>query len=330
MIRGMSRHRFPSRLRSCLAIVLAFSLAAIASLAMGDTAFASAKSRAAQQALQAQQALDDDRIQRNVETALYKQPALLAAQFTALKPAEPRQVNMYFVGVGGDGTQEVFRREIEYVQQDFDQRMGTRGRSIVLVNSRSSADRLPMATVTSIRQSLQAVAAKMDKSRDILFLYLSSHGSRDHVLSLEQEGMFLRGLSAVELAGMLKETGIRWKVVVVGACYAGGFIKPLQDEHTMVIAAARADRSSFGCQDENDFTYFGRAFFKEALPQASSFGDAFKVAQERVRQRETQLFGRKRAKASAFSEPQMHEPPEVRQYLQAWWVRNEAGAAARP
>jgi hypothetical protein len=198
---------------------------------------------------------------------------------------------------------------------------------VVLVNSRSSADRLPMATVTSIRQSLQAVAARMDTSRDILFLYLSSHGSPDHVLSLEQEGMFLRGLSAPDLARLLKESGIRWKVVVVGACYAGGFIKPLKDEHTMVITAARADRSSFGCEDENDFTYFGRAFFKEALPKASSFGEAFKLAQAMVRQWEAQMFGRKRGRARAYSEPQVYEPPEVRQYLQAWWAQQEARTA---
>lgn len=271
---------------------------------------------------------EDTRIQLNVEAALYRQPALLDAQLAALKPAEPHRVNMYFVGVGGDGLQEVFRREIEYVRQDFDQRMGTQGRSVVLVNSRSSVERLPMATVTSIRQSLQAVAAKMDKSRDILFLYLSSHGSRDHVLSLEQEGMFLRGLSASTLASLLKDTGIRWKVVVVGACYAGGFITPLKDEHTMVITAARADRSSFGCQDENDFTYFGRAFFKDALPKASSFGDAFRLAQALVRQRETRMFGSKRGKARAYSEPQVYEPPDITRYLQAWWAQQ--GAVARP
>ena len=43
----------------------------------------------------------------------------------------------------------------------------------------------------------------------------------------------------------------------------------------MVITAARADRTSFGCADENDFTYFGRAFFNEALPASGSFFEAF-------------------------------------------------------
>lgn len=298
--------------------VLLIALSCALGGALFGAAPAAAKSRA--------QALleEDARIQRNVEVALYKQPQLLQTQLAAIKPSEPGQVHMYFLGVGGDGTQEVFRREIEFVRQDFDQRMGTQGRSVVLANSRSSVERLPMATVTSIRQSLQAVAGRMDKSRDILFLYLSSHGSPDHVLSLEQEGMFLRGLSAAELGAMLKDTGIRWKVVVVGACYAGGFIKPIKDEHTMVITAARADRSSFGCEDENDFTYFGRAFFKDALPQSSSFGEAFTRAQQLVRQREVRLFGRQR-KGRAFSEPQIHEPLEVQQYLKAWWARHDAG-----
>lgn len=269
---------------------------------------------------------EDRRVQLSVETALYKQPALLAQQLNALKASDPKRVNMYFIGVAGDGEQEVFRREIEYVKREFDEQHGTQGRSVVLANSRSSVERLPMATVTSIRESLKAVAAKMDKSRDVLFLYLTSHGSPDHVLALEQEGMFLRGLGAKELADLLKESGIRWKVVVVGACYSGGFIAPLKEDHTIVITASRPDRSSFGCQDENDFTYFGRAFFKDALPASSSLSDAFDMARKLVRQRETQLFGRSRKQARAYSEPQMYDPPEAKRYLAQWWLGSKEPA----
>ena len=58
-------------------------------------------------------------------------------------------------------------------------------------------------------------------------------------------------------------------------------------------SSARADRASFGCADENDFTYFGRAFFKEALPQSSSFEEAFEKATVLIAQWETtQQIGR--------------------------------------
>jgi Peptidase C13 family len=44
---------------------------------------------------------------------------------------------------------------------------------------------------------------------------------------------------------LLKKSGIRWKVVVISACYGGGFIDPVKDDTTLVITATRHDRRSF-------------------------------------------------------------------------------------
>ena len=136
----------------------------------------------------------------------------------------------------------------------------------------------------------------------------------DHELVLGQQAMPLRGLRAAELGEILRASGIRWKVVVVSACYSGGFVDALQDERTLVITAARRDRRSFGCADENDFTYFGRAFFKEALPGAQSFQQAFKTAYGLVEQWE-----RKETK-DAHSVPQIHSPAAIEAHLQRWWA----------
>jgi hypothetical protein len=181
-----------------------------------------------------------------------------------------RKINLYLLGVAGDGAQEVFHRETSFVQRQFDRDYGTVGRSLMLVNSRNTVAQQPMATRTSIAASLDALGAKMDKANDILFLFLTSHGSPEHELALAQNGMDLHSLPAQELASMLKHSGIRWKVIVISACYAGGFIDALKDEHTLVITAARRDRTSFGCDDQNDFTYFSEAYFKEALPRAQA------------------------------------------------------------
>jgi hypothetical protein len=252
-----------------------------------------------------------------VEEALYGQRRLLDQALGALEPRAPGKVNMYLLAVAGDGSQEVFRREAEFVRGQFDESFGTKGRSLSLVNSRTTVSSLPMATVTSIREALQAIAARMDPQEDILFLFLTSHGSREHELVLNQNGMSLRGLPAGQLAEALRESGIRWKVVVVSACYAGGFIDHLKDEHSLVLAAARHDRRSFGCADENDFTYFGRAFFQDALPSSGSFQDAFHAADALVRERE-----RKHEKMTPeeHSLPQMHDAPAIREHLRRWWA----------
>ena len=261
----------------------------------------------------------------NVETALYNQRALLAQAVAALAPREQGRINLFLLAVGGDGSQEVFRREVEFVRRQFAERFGTGKRTIALVNSRSTVGTAPMATVTSIREALAAIGARMDRSQDILFVFLTSHGSREHELALNQNGMDLPDLSAADLGRLLRESGIRWKVVLISACYSGGFLEPLKDDNTLVITAARHDRQSFGCADENDFTYFGRAYFEKALPQASSFEDAFRKAEGIVREMELQgpgapAAGGKPASAE-HSLPQMHSAGPIEQQLQRWWAQ---------
>lgn len=256
----------------------------------------------------------------NVEMALYNQRTLLDAAVAALARRDPKQdINLYLMAVGGDGSQEVFRREVDFVREQFDRDFRTQGRSLVLVNSRTTVSQLPMATRTSIREGLQGIASRMDKEKDILFLYLTSHGSEDHQLTLDQNGMDLRNLGAKELSTLLKESGIRWKVVVVSACYSGGFIEPLQDAHTLVITASHADRRSFGCADENDFTYFGRAFFKESLPNSKSFSDAFQSAKALVQKWEDDDFKQvSKTEENSHSEPQISTVPAIEAHLQRW------------
>lgn len=263
----------------------------------------------------------EKKLQVAFETALYEQKALLDKSLGALQPGTPGTIDMYLLAVGGDGSQEVFRREVDFVRGAFAERFGTAGRTVALVNSRNTLASQPMATVTSIRAALQAIAARMDRDEDILFLFMTSHGSKTHEFVLNQRGIQLRGLPAARLGELLRESGIRWKVVLVSACYSGGFIDPLKDDRTLVITAAHRDRRSFGCADENDFTYFGRAFFKEALPGALSFAQAFDRASTLVDEWERADVAKsgKPAAADHHSLPQIHRPKPIEAHLQRWW-----------
>lgn len=274
--------------------------------------------------------LQDEETQRtrsNVESALYAQAALLDAALGRLQARDPGKINLYLLTVAGDGNQEVFRRETEFVQASFAQRFGIGGHSVALTNAKASADRLPIATVTSIRRSLDSIGAKMDKAQDILFVYLTSHGSKDHEFSLDLPGAPLPNLSAPALRDALQHSGIRWKVLVVSACYSGGFIEALRDPQTLVITSARADRTSFGCADENDFTYFGRAFFKEALPQSRSFEDAYAKAKTLIAAWEDKDDRRRPAAAAeapdaeGHSLPQIDSAPAIEAQLKRWWAQ---------
>ena len=245
------------------------------------------------------------------ELALYNQNELLEKAWKGLKDNDPNNIDLYLLTVAGDGRQGVFRREANYIKEYFDKELGTQGKSMQLVNSRLTARDIPQSTITSIKRSLNVMAQRMDSQQDVLFLYLTSHGSKNHKFYLNHPAMSRNDLSAKELASMLADIPVKWKVLVVSACYSGGFIPELKDENTLVITAAASDKTSFGCSDGAEFTYFGEAFIKDALPTSDSFSEAFDKAFELVSLRE-------KAEEFEASIPQIHKPKAILAQLKRW------------
>ena len=99
--------------------------------------------------------------------------------------------------------------------------------------------------------------------------------------------MRLAQLTPATLASMLSASAVKWKVIIISACYAGGYIEALRDPHTLIITAAAADRASFGCENGQDFTWFGKAYFADALAQGLGFVEAFERASRLVSELET-------------------------------------------
>lgn len=220
------------------------------------------------------------------EEILYLQSRLLDEQLQRLQPGTQGQADIYFLGVAGDSAQKVFLREIRSVYQIMLERFTSREHAQLLINNPETLRFEPIATVTSIRAAVQRFSEVMDRDDDILFIYLTSHGSQENGVALSQSPLKLQQLQPIVLRKILDDAGIRWRVIVISACHSGVFIEPLADDHTLVITAAAADRASFGCADENDYTYFGRAYFEDALADTDSFIDAFERARERVTERE--------------------------------------------
>lgn len=240
-----------------------------------------------------------------LELGLLQQGDLLEQSLAAL-PASTPAVELYSLTLAGDGKQSVFLREADYVAKLLRERFGARG-NITLTNHRDHLADRPLATRESLTRAVRALAERSGPE-DLVFIYLTSHGSRSHELSIDQPRLELADLPASELAALLKPLAGRDKVIVISACYSGGFIPLLQDDHTLVMTAARADRVSFGCSEENDFTYFGRALFAEALQQTDDLQRAFELAKRTVAERE---------QADDFepSEPQLWAPQAV---LKRW------------
>lgn len=219
------------------------------------------------------------------EALLYDQPARIAAVVARVMPSEPGAPRAYFVGFAGDADPEVFSRETQFARQAFAARFGSADRSVLLINDAGDRDTWPLASVSGLEQALKRLAARMDPEQDVLVLFLTSHGSEDG-LEVRNGTLPLAQLEPEDLRQALDESGIRWRVVVVSACYAGVFIDALKNETTAIVTASDAAHSSFGCQEDRELTWFGEAFLKDALPASDSLEQAFARAAKLIAQRE--------------------------------------------
>jgi hypothetical protein len=255
----------------------------------------------------------------DAEQAMYAQPALLDAALAKLAPQTPGKPDLYVVAFAGDAQEDVFRNEAEYVETLFSERFGARGHVVVLENNVQTVTTRPVASWTNLHRTLEAVATRMDPTEDILLLYLSTHGSEDHQLLVDLDPLPLNQLGPDDIVDAFRTTpAMRWKVVVVNACYSGGFIDALRDDSTMVMTSARADRTSFGCGSDSDITYFGKAFLAEALNKTTSLREAFDLARVSVDEWESADAQPGEGEVVEHSEPQIASSASIEAKLDAW------------
>ena len=220
------------------------------------------------------------------ESALYAQQALLRAAEQRLKPERAGVEDLYFVGFAPYAAQDVFMKETLAIGKLLEERFDVGGREINLISHARVIDQFPIATLTSLRRALGAVGRRINPEEDVVLLHLTSHGSQNHELSVEFYPLQLQAIRPADVRAALDDAGIKWRIVVVSACYSGGFIDALKDTHALVIAASDANHTSFGCGDAFDFTYFSQAYYDGALRGTYSFEQAFGIARQAIAARE--------------------------------------------
>jgi len=246
-----------------------------------------------------------------VEARLYDQEQRLRQALLKVVDHDPLKIDMYFLGIAGDGHQEVFRRDVQRVKTLFDEQYNTQQRSMLLVNSRDKNTTSPLATKQSIEISLRDIAAKMDANQDILFVLLSGYSSEENVFYLEQPGFGLEHIKGDELGALLKSLPVKNKVIVVSSCYAGGFVKPIKDDNTMIVVASAADKKIFNCGGYRQNTVFIETFFGNHLSSEPNFYQAFESTRNNIAVLEKQL-------GYVASEPLIFRPKAIVTVLDAW------------
>jgi hypothetical protein len=232
------------------------------------------------------EAADGGDSQADAETVLFEQPRRIDQALAAIRSEDSPSPKAFFLGFAGVGEQKVFAQEIGLASRVLSERYGMENRALSLINDQRDLERAPLASVSGLKYALRGLAHRMNLDRDVLFLVISSHGASEPAIAVSNSDLPLNDMTDEDLAGALSDSGIRWRVIIISACYAGGFIDALKNPRTIVITAAAADRTSFGCSNDRDLTYFGEAFFRDALPEARSLRDAFERAKAAIALRE--------------------------------------------
>jgi hypothetical protein len=201
----------------------------------------------------------------------------LTRALATLQPQRAGTVDAYVISIALD-SDPVFAREARVAGSVLGARYGAQGRTIVLAGSDGSApSTLPRGTPETFGIALARIAELMNRNEDVLVVYTSGHGTPYGLYYNDADNGY-GAISPNRLHDILDQVGIRNRLLILSACFSGVFVPRMQAENTAIVTAASADRSSFGCVAENDWTFFGDAMINHALrkpqPLAAAFNEA--------------------------------------------------------
>jgi hypothetical protein len=223
--------------------------------------------------------------------AVWDAQPILIGKCLALIPSTapdraPNRPNIYTVAISPHGTQNLFSREARLALQKFGANYGgTAQRGMLLSNAPVDFTQVPLATRDNIIQVLNAVARRMQSPDDVMIIYLVSHGSPDAALGSALPGNIPTiAVSADLLADALDRAHVGRRVIIISACFSGSWIPRLASDDAIIMTAASADRTSFGCAEDRPLTYFGDAFLNGPLSRGASLAESFEGARKTVTQ----------------------------------------------
>lgn len=245
-----------------------------------------------------------------MEARLYTEASRLQSALSSLAPQRPGVRDVYFLAVGGDGTEGVFSREVDWVSERLAGVLDLKRRQVRLVNGGSNDQ--PLATRTSVREALKALDGLMDPQEDLLLVHIVSHGTRNGELVLDARNLQLNNLTVEDGKQWLNGLKVKHQWIVVSACYSGQWVNALATPQRAVFSSAAQDRTSFGCSDDSERTWFSRALYGEDMSAGIHDPDAwFAAANDRVTAME----------ADQGIEDDAHSLPQksVGQEFVRWW-----------
>jgi hypothetical protein len=206
--------------------------------------------------------------------ATQAQAALLQAEVARLAPHRNGETAIYALGIAGWAGLDVFAKEIDGGLASIARVLPIKDRTLRLINNPATLASVPLASLHNLTAAVHAVGNVMNKDDDVLVLLMTSHGDRKG-FALQLPDQAPVDLTPKEVAEILDREGIKYRAVIISACFSGIFLPPLANDNTIVMTAADDQHTSFGCAPERDWTYFGDAFLRQSLQPGTDFEQAF-------------------------------------------------------
>lgn len=202
---------------------------------------------------------------------------------TGAAKSGPNDSHLTAVLVAGDASITAFDDAIDYLH-DMLLARGLPPEQIHMLSARGDrpATVEPARLATAIAQ-LDAVKPAADGS---CLVFLTSHGAPEQGFYLADDDALMPPILDRALA---TGCGSAPTVVIVSACYSGQFAAaPMLKPNRIILTAAAADRSSFGCEAGATYTFFDECLLG-ALPNAPTWRTVYERARGCVSVRERQI-----------------------------------------
>jgi Peptidase C13 family len=200
----------------------------------------------------------------------------MADVLKALPPQRPGVVDTYVLSASF-WNDPVFESEAKEAAVVLGRRFDATERTVVLSAGRgaNTTRNFPAATPNNFQAALGRIGKLIDPKEDLVVVFVTSHGGPDGAVGLQETGRMGGSMRAQHLRMSLQQAGIPNKVVIISACFSGAFILPFSDDNTVILTAAAADKTSFGCEPSRDWTFFGDALFNHALRGGGSLIESY-------------------------------------------------------
>jgi hypothetical protein len=200
----------------------------------------------------------------------------------AAKTATGRR--LWFAGFAMNSTSNAFQGDLELVSRVFSNLGGPTLRYEHSNELQTSRLRYPFAGPESVQESIKRIGSQT-RAGDVVVLLLSSHGNRK-ILSVNAASTEFAPITASHLAHALAPLGDTPTVVLLSACYSGSFLPELARDTRIILTAASAERSSYGCDFRSRNTFFIEEMFEHHFDASMSLRQLAAQGHAQIAERE--------------------------------------------